>query len=65
MSEHTKAVCPDGNTRTVHGVAGSRFVYADGRRVYGYVSTGTFGSVFTPSSTSKYAALVAAAAVSA
>ena len=54
-------LCDDGKERSLHGVSGSHFVYADGRRVYGYISrlgdsSGTV--VFHASTTGKYRHLV-------
>jgi hypothetical protein len=59
----SKATCQDGQQRTVHGVAGSQYVYANGRRVYGYtIHNGIgLGARFIAASTSKYRALVGGA----
>lgn len=63
MSDSQLVLCEDGNQRTLHGVHGSYFVYANGRRVYGYTAQGFSALRFHASTTSKYRHLVAAPAL--
>jgi hypothetical protein len=59
-----QVTCQDGRKRSLHGTSGSQYVYANGRRVYGYVIRAFSGDRFIASSTGKYRHLVAEAPIS-
>jgi len=59
-SDRINALCEDGTKRSVHGVYGSEYVYASGRRVYGFTRyEATIGAwKFYASSTAKHRHLI-------